>query len=284
VSVVVAARNESKVIAHCLDSLVALEYPRERLEIVVVDNASTDDTRTRVEAYGDRIRLVVEPTRGPAAARNRGVTLATHGRVAFTDADCAVDPRWLLELMPGLDDPAVGVAGGRIGVLHPVNAVSRFGDRVHDHQRAIEEFQPPYAITMNWASPTSVLREHPFDESLLRGEDSDLSLRLHAAGLRFVYRPAAVVRHRHREHVAGLVREGFQHGFWSVPLLRKHAALRRELGLRRWYPSTYRELLREARACVSGPDRSQSLLSLLFHLGKKAGKVAGSIRFGYLSL
>ena len=61
-------------------------------------------------------------------------------------------------------------------------------------------------------------------------------------------------------------------------------ALYRELGVRRWYPSTYLSLLREGQRSILGPNRGDSFLSLLFNLGKKAGKVTGSIRFGFPSL
>jgi glycosyltransferase involved in cell wall biosynthesis len=284
VSVVVAARNEEKTIGSCLDSLQALSYPADRLEIIIVDNGSTDQTRARVRAGGDGCRLVVEERRGPAAARNRGVAEAKHGVIAFTDADCVVDPGWLVELVQPLHNPEIGVCGGAIRAIHPHNAVMRFGESIHDHQKAIEHFEPPYAITMNWASPCSVLRAHPFDESLLRGEDSDLSLRLWAAGYRFAYCAEAIIRHHHRDRVSSLIYEGYQHGFWAVAVQKKLAALRRERGLRRWYPSTYRALLRDLRGGVRGPDRAASLLSLAFNLGKKSGKVAGSMRFGFLSL
>jgi cellulose synthase/poly-beta-1,6-N-acetylglucosamine synthase-like glycosyltransferase len=284
VSVIVPARDEASVIEDCLNSLLDLSYPRPCHEIIVVDNGSTDDTRQRVRAYGDRVRLLIEERTGPAAARNRGVSEAAHGLVAFTDADCTVGPDWLSELLPPLEDPTVGIVGGTIRALHPENPVARFGERVHDHQQAIEGFEPPYAITMNWASPTALLRQHPFEEELLRGEDSDLSLRLWAAGYRLAFSPGAVVHHRHRDSFRSLMYEGYQHGLWAVAVRKKRAALYRELGVRRWYPSTYLSLLRDGQRSLMGPNRADSFLSLLFNLGKKAGKVAGSVRFGFLSL
>ena len=284
VTVVVPARNEALVIEDCLDSLLRLSYPRERREIIVVDNGSTDDTRERVRGYGDRIRLVLEEREGPSAARNRGVSEASHRLVAFTDADCVVEPGWLGELVPPLADPQTGIAGGVIRALFPENPVARFGERVHDHRKAIEGFDPPYAITMNWASRTDVLRDYPFEPTLLRGEDSDLSLRLWAAGYRLAFCPGAVVFHRHRDGLASLLREGYQHGFWAVAVRKKRSALYRELGIRRVYPSTYLALLGNGLRSVVGPNRTESSLSLLFNLAKKVGKATGSVRFGYLSL
>lgn len=90
VSVIIAAFNAQATLPACLASLQQLTYPRAQMEVVVVDNASTDSTRAIAESFG--VRAVSETKRGASAARNRGLASTTSQVVAFTDADCVVEP------------------------------------------------------------------------------------------------------------------------------------------------------------------------------------------------
>ena len=148
VSVIVAARDAEATLGACLASLRALDHPS--YELIVVDNGSTDATRAIAAAH-DGVRVLDEPRRGPAAARNTGIEAARGDVVAFTDADCVVDPRWLTKLTAALEDRRDRVAGGRILATRPANRVERYGERIHDHEAALTKYDPPYAITMNWA-------------------------------------------------------------------------------------------------------------------------------------
>lgn len=223
VSVVVAARNAEQTIAECLDSLVALRYPRDRLELVVVDNGSRDRTRTIVEAYSGSVTLLDESKRGPAPPRNTGIRAGQGDVVALTDADCTVDPGWLEELVAPLADPAIGLAGGTILARRPATPIELLGEEIHDHRRAIEGFRPPYVITMNWAARRAVIDTlGPFDETLLRGSDAEYAFRAGQAGFRLVHCPGAIVYHRNERTLPGLFREGFQHAYHAGELRRRY--------------------------------------------------------------
>lgn len=223
VSIIVAVYNGERTIEECADSIFAQSFPKSDIELLLVDNASTDRTRAILDRYRGRAVILHETTRGPAAARNCGLRNATGDIIAFTDADCVVHREWLSRLIEPLRDHTVGIAGGTILARRPCNAVEAFGERIHDHQMAIEYDSPPYAITMNWASRKSVIDEvGPFDENLLRCEDCDLAYRIVAAGYRIVHAPAAVVYHRNEQSITGLIAEGYAHGYHSIPLLRKH--------------------------------------------------------------
>jgi glycosyltransferase involved in cell wall biosynthesis len=285
VSVVVPVFNGEATIAACIDSLMGSDYPAGRFEVVVVDNRSTDRTAAILAGYGERIVLTREATRGPAAARNRGVRAASGEIVAFTDADCTVDPDWLIRLTGPLNDPSVGIVGGRILSRRPCNAVELFGETIHDHSKAIGVFKPPYVISMNWASRRSVLVDAGlFDEAFLRCEDVDLSQRILRLGYRIVYAPAAVVYHRNEDSLAGLFREGFQHGVWSVRHNREHHEFNLQFGHRRLNPRSYRAIGTNLWAALRGIRRPDALCQAIFDVGKKCGKITGSVRFGYIDL
>jgi GT2 family glycosyltransferase len=284
-SVVVPAYDAERTIDECLRSLLDLRYPADRLELVVVDNGSTDGTAEALRRYDGRIAIVHERRRGPATARNAGLRTATGEVVAFTDADCVVEPDWLTHLVAALEDPGVGIAGGTILSRQPANAVERFGEAIHDHQKAIEVYEPPYAITMSWASRREVLRAlGGFDERFLRSEDVDLSYRVAQADYRLVFVEHAVVRHRNEADLPGLFREGFAHGFYGVRTRKRHELFLRELGHASVNGRAYADIGARMLDWARRRDDARSRCDAVFNSGKKAGKLLGSVRFGHLDL
>ena len=276
VSVIVPVYNGQATIEACLESLLRLAYPRDHLELIVVDNGSTDATSVVLSRYRGRARILYAERRGPAAARNEGIRNASGDWIAFTDADCTVEPDWLTHLLSPLVDPAVGVVGGKILSVEPCNRIERFGEQIHDHRRAIEEFRPPYAITMNWASRRHVLEAVGlFDETLPRGQDVDLARRIQRAGYRLVYSSRAKIRHLNERTFWGLFREGFQHARGSRAVRAKHPEL---LSERRQRLSIARRVGHHAMRCVRGGRRFDALCALVFDLGKLAGDRTASRR------
>jgi cellulose synthase/poly-beta-1,6-N-acetylglucosamine synthase-like glycosyltransferase len=274
---VIPARNAADTIAECIDSVLALDYPKDDFEVLVVDNASTDRTPAILERYADRVRVLYEPSRGPSHARNAGVRCARGGVIAFTDADCRVDPNWLTEIVPAVRDEDVGVAGGRILAARPCNYVERFGEAVHDHERALTA-RPSSVITANCAARKATLDAiGGFDPAFPRSQDADLAFRLWGAGYRQVFVAGAVVYHRNERTLHGLMREGFQHGYWAVLLFERHGALVE--GRRRIDRGPYRRFTASIPRCVRGPDRLEARCVAAFELGKAAGKLLGAARF-----
>lgn len=106
VAVVVPVYNDRDAVADCLDRLLAQRYPRDSHEIVVVDNNSSDGTRSAVSPYlgdHDHVRLLVEPEQhGTGATRNCGVRNTDAAVLAFLDVDVAVGPTWLADCVAEL--------------------------------------------------------------------------------------------------------------------------------------------------------------------------------------
>jgi glycosyltransferase involved in cell wall biosynthesis len=269
-SVIVATYNADATLPDCLDSLLQLDYPADRLELLCVDNASTDTTPALLVRYRERICALREHVRGPAAARNCGLRSATGDVVAFTDADCVVDRGWLRHLVGPLSDERVGVAGGRILSRRPCNVIEAFGEQIHDHDRAMNCFSVPYAITMNWASRRDVLeRIGGFDATLLRSSDVDCAYRLVDAGFRLVYTPTAIIYHRNERTPWGLMHEGYVHGLHAPRVAARHAAFIRRIRAERAAgdPPGLRDP--EGRPTHHWSD---PLWSSLFQFGKRMGR------------
>jgi glycosyltransferase involved in cell wall biosynthesis len=285
VSVIVPVYNAERTIDDCIRSLLELRYPADRLELRVVDNGSRDGTAAALRRYADRAVLLHERRRGPAAARNAGLKGAKGEVVAFTDADCVVDPHWLARLVEPLEDRRVGIAGGTILARPPANEVERFGEGIHDHRKAIELYRPAYAITMSWASRREVLLElGGFDERFRRCEDVDLSYRVTQAGYALAFAPEAVVYHRNETSLPGLFQEGFAHGFHGVRARKRHEAFLRQFGYSRINRRAYAEIGNRVLDWARGRDRARAGCDAAFNSGKKAGKLLGSARFGHIDL
>lgn len=271
VSVIVPIYNAQRTVEDCLESLLALDYPRDRLQLLCVDNASTDRTPQILARYATRIRVLHEDKRGPAAARNRGLRCATGEVIAFTDSDCVVDRLWLRFLVAPLHDASIGAVGGTILSKRPCNSIERFGEQIHDHERAIHEFMPPYVITMNWSSRLSVLRDVGlFNEELLRSQDVDLSYRLFQAGYTLAYEPRAVIYHQNERTPWGLMHEGYVHGYHAVRVLQLHAAFLQQVRAAGRHGT-------RSGAAAARRDWNAALWSRLFRFGKTLGRTHASL-------
>ena len=114
-SVVIAAHNEADVIEAKIESALDQRYPRQRLEVIVVSDGSTDRTDEIVRRHRDpRVRLVrQEPRAGKSAAINRGVAAASGEILVFTDANALFAAEALPRLAASFADPRVGLVSGQ---------------------------------------------------------------------------------------------------------------------------------------------------------------------------
>jgi len=119
VSVVLAVYNGQEFIAQKLDNLLALDYPSELLDVVVVSDGSTDATDSIVDSYAARrVRLVRLPHKGKAAALNAAMAHAAGDVLFFVDVRQMLDPQALRHLVANFADPSVGVVSGELRFVH----------------------------------------------------------------------------------------------------------------------------------------------------------------------
>jgi cellulose synthase/poly-beta-1,6-N-acetylglucosamine synthase-like glycosyltransferase len=114
VSIVIAARNEAAALDARLDNLLSLDYPQERIQIIVVSDGSTDRTAQILGRYRRSVDSVLLPQGGKANALNAGVAAAKHEVLVFTDARQTFAPDALRALVAPLADPAVGGVSGEL--------------------------------------------------------------------------------------------------------------------------------------------------------------------------
>jgi GT2 family glycosyltransferase len=282
VAVVVPVCNGAATIRTCVEALLALDYPAEAREIVVVDNRSTDDTRAIVSGYP--VVLLEETAKQSSyAARNRGVAATATPLVAFTDADCVPDPGWLRALVtPFAAADAGGVAGG-IEAYQARTAVERYqARRALRAERAFAHPVLPFAQTANAAYRRTVFeRLGGFDASLVFGGDLDFAWRMQReGGSRLVFAPEALVRHRHRTTWRGLFRLYAKNAVANCLLARRypHYAAYPEL---RTFAYLARECARSALRAAGGRPTAEGgpPAEHLAHAVRHAGEMWGWLRW-----
>lgn len=230
ITVIVPTRDRAGDLDECLSAVSCLDYPRDRLEVVVVDDGSLDPAAVAEVARGHGARLLVnESNRGPSYSRNRAAQDAAGEILAFIDSDCMADRGWLRELVPFFSWEKVGAVGGR--------TISHYGESRLDRY---EEVSSPldmgrhltvesggrstfYVPTCNLLVRRSLYEElGGLREDLLVGEDVDFCWRLRARGAYLVYMPGGLVRHKHRARLGAMLRRRAEYGTSEATLYSLH--------------------------------------------------------------
>ncbi len=287
VSVVVPVLNGEETIGDCLSSLLRMDYPRERREIIVVDNGCTDGTAQIVESFS--VRHVREERRGVSYARNRGIEESRGEVLAFIDADCMVSTRWLAELVAPLSEDNVSATAGEIVAYPPTTAAQRYVARRKPYwQEWVASARVPWFLLGNTAFRRGVFGQIGlFDPSAVGCDDIDFSFRFFGAGLRLNYRRTAIVFHRHRATVGALFAQQMRGGRGRALMWRRYSPYlewgwRDELGAWRDLGSGAWRVLKTAglslRRNPQGRARlSEAYVDFVRKLAQRVGFVAGTL-------
>jgi glycosyltransferase involved in cell wall biosynthesis len=241
VSVIVPVYNRKKLLEELLASFGELTYPRDRFEVIVVDNFSSDGTWESLQSAAENSPYTLQVFRNPSAvrsassSRNYGIHKSVGEILAFTDSDCLVSPGWLEAGVDAFRE-GVGIVQGR--------TVPHSGDAwpILHHTAAIEAGKS-FGETCNiFYSRHLVERVGGFDEHLGRvvqghiwGEDTDLVYRIRALGATLAPACEALVIHhiiprRFRAWITEPLR------LWLYPkLVKRHPSIRQELLFGRYF-------------------------------------------------
>jgi lipopolysaccharide/colanic/teichoic acid biosynthesis glycosyltransferase/glycosyltransferase involved in cell wall biosynthesis len=220
-SVVVPAYNAGDTISACVHALQQQTIDRARYEVIVVDDGSSDATAGRAAEAGACV--VQQPHRKSAAARNTGTRTARAEVVCFTDADCEPRSDWLASLLAGMADPSVAGIKGTYATRQR-SLVARFVQLEYEDKYDLLRTKPTidFIDTYSAAYRRDVLLANDgFDEGFQYVEDQELSFRLAARGYKMVFRPEAVVYHRHSATLASYLRKKFFIAYWKAQVVRR---------------------------------------------------------------
>jgi glycosyltransferase involved in cell wall biosynthesis len=288
VSVIVPVHNAERALPRLIASLRAQRFRRERFEMILVDNRSTDRSREVMSGFSNVTALSQTARQGPAATRNEGIRAARGDVLAFIDADCWAHPDWLDRGVRTLMEKNLDRVAGRVEFVlspHP---------NIYELYDSSVNFRQPDFLKAGWCGTGNLfVRRSVFDEiglfdgELISHEDSEWGLRATRAGKSLGYAPEAVVYHRARTSLASLARKWIRteygaaqlwrrHGLFELHLWTKKANYRPLIGTWQNFPPAVRENphLRATMDAISNILRlAGNLGSFLgyFNLGRRAG-------------
>ncbi|HET7286018.1 MAG TPA: glycosyltransferase family 2 protein, partial [Pyrinomonadaceae bacterium] len=230
ISVIIAAYNEEKLIAETLRTLLATDYKGE-LEVVVVDDGSTDHTAAEIERIAgneSRIRLFQQKNRGKARALQRGLAVAHNGIVVFIDADTQCQRDTLPRLLEPFADESIGAVSGHAKVGNLRTFIARCQGLEYTcgfnlDRRAYNRWD---CITVVPGAISAVRKDAIVEAGGLSletlAEDTDLTLSLHRHRQRIVYVPDAIAWTEAPETVRALARQRSRWAYGTLQCLWKH--------------------------------------------------------------
>lgn len=213
-SVIIPHLNHAQALHRCLCALAEQRERSPEFEVIVVDNGSRTQP-VEVCAAFDFVRLAFEAEPGPGPARNLGARLATADLLAFTDADCTVDPDWVSNIVRFLDgQPEVSIIGGdvRIACKDPLHmtAIEAY-ESIFGYRIALYVRRDHFAGSGNLAVRKPVFESVGGFSGIMVAEDRDWGQRAHAMGHKVVFRPEMLISTPARQDFAELARKWDRH-------------------------------------------------------------------------
>jgi len=183
VSFVIPVRDDAQHLRRCLDRIARSDYPADRIDVVVVDNGSTDDSAAVARKSGATVLEIAGARVGEL--RNRGVEVAQGEILAFVDADHEIDPAWIRRAVDTLRTPGVGAVGALCRAPVGGTWVQRLYDTLRTRPLGLHEVE--WLGSGNMAVRSELFQQvGGFDRMLDTCEDVDLCQRLRTAGYRLM--------------------------------------------------------------------------------------------------
>jgi glycosyltransferase involved in cell wall biosynthesis len=233
VTIVVPCRNEERYLVECLDSILACDYPADRLEVLVVDGMSDDGTRAMLGEYAARhpiVRMIDNPRRITPVALNLAIRAARGDIIVRMDAHVVYPKNYVSRLVAALDEfgadnvgavlktlPANQTAMGKaiaIGMSHPFGVGTSYFRIGTDQPRWVD------TIAFFCIRRATFDRVGMFDEELIRHQDGEFNARLIKAGGRILLIPDVVSYYYARATLRQVGRMFYQYGYFK-PLVAK---------------------------------------------------------------
>ncbi|MGD0486687.1 MAG: mycofactocin biosynthesis glycosyltransferase MftF [Syntrophorhabdales bacterium] len=233
VTVIIPTKDRRDELAECLESITRQDYPKEKIELIVVDDGSRDGTADLVRTFPCRL-LVNTEGRGQSYCRNLAAGEANGEILAFIDSDCVAGSAWLREIVPYFRWDKVGAVGGYVDGYFHTSALDRYEKAfspLHMGKHVLYDNGSPstfYTPTCNLLVRRRVYMETGgIDERMSVGEDVDFCWRMRRRGYYLLYSPSGMVKHKHRNDLGRMMKRRADYGTSEAPLYTLHREKRK---------------------------------------------------------
>lgn len=224
VTIMVPCYNEAKTLAATVESLLALDYPKQKLNVIIIDDGSTDDTWERAQSYAEnpQIRLIRKKNGGKHTALNRALEEVRTPFVGCLDADSSVHPEALKRIMTFFSDATTMAVAPSIIVRDPKTLIQYAQRAEYDmshYNKKMLAFMGAIHVT---PGPFSIFRKKVFDNlgpyrKAHNTEDQEIALRMHKHGYKIDHCPDAYVYTNSPNTIGKLYRQRVR---WTYGFLR----------------------------------------------------------------
>lgn len=250
VSVIIPIRNESAYIEHGLYTILSQDYPADRMEILIADGISTDNTRDKIRRLvasmpSNRFNVTILDNPGKIVPTGINIALrqAKGEIIVRVDGHTIIAPDYVRQCVDALQRSGADNVGGRMNAI---------GSTVFGKAVALATSTPfgvgggrfHYSEKEEWvdtvymgAWPRQVFEKIGlFDEELVRDQDDEFNYRLREQGGQILLSPAIRSEYTVRSTPRALWRQYYQYGFWKIRVLQKHP---RQMSLRQFVPPAF---------------------------------------------
>ncbi len=232
ISIIIPVRNEEKYIKKCIDSILKQTYPKDLIEILIIDGMSEDSTRERINAYiakGENIKLILNEKKIAPTAMNIGIKNATGDAMFILGGHSYLDPNYITECVETLNRTDADCVGGPISTIGEdkvSRAISLAMSSSFGVGNALFRYSKKecYVDTLAFGMyRREIFNEIGlFDEELVRNQDDEFNYRLIKKGKKILLNPDIKSYYYSRASLKNLWKQYFQYGFWKVKVIQKH--------------------------------------------------------------
>lgn len=247
VSLLMPVRNEASFIDRSLGAVLAQDYPRDRIEVIVADGLSTDATREIVEALAEQhphLSLVDNPGKIVSTGLNVALRVAKGEIIIRVDGHCEIAVDYVRRCVSHLTGDKVDCVGGpleTVGETHTAEAIaaamsSIFGVGGSAFRIGAKEAQLVDTVAFPAYKRETIRRAGDFDEELVRNQDDEYNYRVRKLGGCILLASDIRSRYYSRASLSKLWMQYFQYGYWKVRVMQKHS---RQMMPRQFVPALF---------------------------------------------
>jgi glycosyltransferase involved in cell wall biosynthesis len=261
-SVIMPIRNEGAIIRESLEAVLAQDYDQDRMEILVVDGMSTDDTRQIVLSMQSRspnIILLDNPGKIVPVGMNIALRRARGDIFVRVDGHCTIARDYVSRCVGHLQNDGVDGVGGpvhtvgstRVARVIALAMSSKFGVGGSAFRTVTDRTMLADTVPFPAYTRAIVQRAGPYDEELVRNQDDEYNYRLRKLGAKLLLASDVRSEYFSRSSLRSLWRQYYQYGYWKVRVLQKHPM---QMSARQFVPAALvASLCAAAALCIPAP-------------------------------